>query len=93
MFKLVGEETFTFGASNAKGKIIIESVSGFTYGYSLMVNDKTLRKFVETQVQVYDRLWPIDFSCNHLDRMGRWEGRCRCWPLGHSYFVIVAKAA
>ena len=50
MFKLVGEETFTFGASNAKGKIIIESVSGFTYGYSLMVNDKTLRKFVETQV-------------------------------------------
>jgi len=49
MFKLVGEESFTFGASNAKGKIMIESVSGFTYGYSLMVNDKTLRKFVETQ--------------------------------------------
>ena len=75
MFKLVGEETFTFGASNAKGKIIIESVSGFTYGYSLMVNDKTLRKFVETQVKMTGSNGTV--ICGTFDTY-RWLLICKC---------------
>jgi len=64
MFKLVGEETFQFGSSNAKGKITIESVSGFTYSYSLMVNDKTLKKFIETQSKAM-KAWHVHLEGQH----------------------------
>ncbi|KAK3105869.1 hypothetical protein FSP39_007444, partial [Pinctada imbricata] len=50
MFKLVGKEHFNI--KDAKCVISIEAVSGFAYEYTLEINGKSLKKFVENQVKV-----------------------------------------
>ena len=49
MFKLVGSETFKVGRSQAVCTIKIEPVGGFSYEYSLDVNGKSYKKFLEQQ--------------------------------------------
>ena len=52
MFKLVGTETFKVGKSSATCVIKIDPVGGFAYQYSLMVNGKPYKTFVEQQNKV-----------------------------------------
>ena len=52
MFKLVGTETFKVGKSNATCVIKIDPVGGFAYQYSLLVNGKSYKTFVEQQNKV-----------------------------------------
>lgn len=47
MFRLVGKESFNVGGKRAT--IHIEAVSGFQYEYTLEVDGKPLKKFVENR--------------------------------------------
>ncbi|XP_048342848.1 fas apoptotic inhibitory molecule 1 [Sphaerodactylus townsendi] len=49
MFKLVGKETFTVGEANNKATINIDAVSGFAYEYTLEINGKSLKKYMENR--------------------------------------------
>ncbi|XP_059583427.1 fas apoptotic inhibitory molecule 1 isoform X1 [Alligator mississippiensis] len=49
MFKLVGKETFTVGAAKAKATINIDAVSGFAYEYTLEIDGKSLKKYMESR--------------------------------------------
>ncbi|XP_065527443.1 fas apoptotic inhibitory molecule 1 isoform X1 [Lathamus discolor] len=49
MFKLVGKETFTVGASRTKATINIDAISGFAYEYTLEINGKSLKKYMENR--------------------------------------------
>eukprot|EP00079_Xenopus_tropicalis_P019957 XP_012810305.1 PREDICTED: fas apoptotic inhibitory molecule 1 isoform X1 [Xenopus tropicalis] len=49
MFKLVGKETFAVGASQTKATINIDAVSGFAYEYTLDINGKSLKKYMENR--------------------------------------------
>ncbi|XP_031446552.1 fas apoptotic inhibitory molecule 1 isoform X1 [Phasianus colchicus] len=49
MFKLVGKETFTVGASKTRATINIDAVSGFAYEYTLEINGKSLKKYMENR--------------------------------------------
>ncbi|XP_017259996.1 fas apoptotic inhibitory molecule 1 [Kryptolebias marmoratus] len=61
MFKLVGKETFTLGRSDTKATISIEAVSGFAYEYALLVDGKSLQKFIDNRAQT-TKTWviPVD---------------------------------
>lgn len=52
MFKLVGKETFCVGGSSTKATINIDAVSGFAYEYTLEINGKSLRKYMENRSKV-----------------------------------------
>lgn len=52
MFKLVGKETFTVGKSDTKATINIDAVSGFAYEYTLEINGKSLKKYIENRSKV-----------------------------------------
>lgn len=49
MFKLVGKETFNVGAAKTKATINIDAVSGFAYEYTLEINGKSLKKYMENR--------------------------------------------
>ncbi|XP_028662410.1 fas apoptotic inhibitory molecule a isoform X2 [Erpetoichthys calabaricus] len=49
MFKLVGKETFTVGRTETKATINIDAVSGFAYEYTLEINGKSLKKYMENR--------------------------------------------
>ncbi|XP_048216243.1 fas apoptotic inhibitory molecule 1-like [Perognathus longimembris pacificus] len=49
MFKLVGKETFTVGAAETKATINIDAVTGFAYEYTLEINGKSLKKYMESR--------------------------------------------
>lgn len=49
MFKLVGKETFMVGKANTKATINIDAVSGFAYEYTLEINGKSLKKYMENR--------------------------------------------
>ncbi|XP_008071667.1 fas apoptotic inhibitory molecule 1 isoform X2 [Carlito syrichta] len=49
MFKLVGKETFYVGAAKTKATINIDAVSGFAYEYTLEINGKSLKKYMENR--------------------------------------------
>eukprot|EP00076_Gallus_gallus_P042933 XP_025008471.1 fas apoptotic inhibitory molecule 1 isoform X1 [Gallus gallus] len=49
MFKLVGKETFTVGVSKTRATINIDAVSGFAYEYTLEINGKSLKKYMENR--------------------------------------------
>ncbi|XP_027750907.1 fas apoptotic inhibitory molecule 1 isoform X1 [Empidonax traillii] len=51
MFKLVGKETFTVGATKTKAAINIDAVSGFAYEYTLEINGKSLKKYMENRLK------------------------------------------
>lgn len=52
MFKLVGKETFYVGSTEAKATINIDAVSGFAYEYTLEINGKSLKKYMENRSKV-----------------------------------------
>lgn len=52
MFKLVGKETFNVGKSETKATINIDAVSGFAYEYTLEINGKSLKKYMENRSKV-----------------------------------------
>ncbi|XP_028847868.1 fas apoptotic inhibitory molecule a [Denticeps clupeoides] len=52
MFKLVGKETFVVGTTDAKATINIDAVSGFAYEYTLEINGKSLKKYMENRSKV-----------------------------------------
>lgn len=52
MFKLVGKETFSVGSSDTKATINIDAVSGFAYEYTLEINGKSLKKYMENRSKV-----------------------------------------
>ena len=54
MFKLVGRETFNIG--KVKGTINIDASGGFSYEYTLDVDGKSLKKFVEQRSKTA-RVW------------------------------------
>uniref|UniRef100_UPI00398F48DE fas apoptotic inhibitory molecule a n=1 Tax=Pristiophorus japonicus TaxID=55135 RepID=UPI00398F48DE len=49
MFKLVGKETFAVGSTKTKATINIDAVSGFAYEYTLEINGKSLKKYMENR--------------------------------------------
>lgn len=49
MFKLVGKETFCVGAAKTKATINIDAVSGFAYEYTLEMDGKSLKKYMENR--------------------------------------------
>ncbi|XP_057623298.1 fas apoptotic inhibitory molecule 1 isoform X3 [Chionomys nivalis] len=49
MFKLVGKETFWVGAAKTKATINIDAVSGFAYEYTLEIDGKSLKKYMENR--------------------------------------------
>lgn len=49
MFKLVGKETFQVGSSETKATINIDAVSGFAYEYTLEINGKSLKTYMENR--------------------------------------------
>ncbi|XP_037998376.1 fas apoptotic inhibitory molecule 1 isoform X2 [Motacilla alba alba] len=51
MFKLVGKETFTVGATKTKAAINIDAVSGFAYEYTLEINGKSLKQYIENRLK------------------------------------------
>lgn len=52
MFKLVGKETFNVGKSDTKATINVDAVSGFAYEYTLEINGKSLKKYMENRSKV-----------------------------------------
>uniref|UniRef100_H2MV15 Fas apoptotic inhibitory molecule a n=1 Tax=Oryzias latipes TaxID=8090 RepID=H2MV15_ORYLA len=52
MFKLVGKETFNVGQSDTKATINIDAVSGFAYEYTLEINGKSLKQYMENRSKV-----------------------------------------
>ena len=56
MFKLVGKEHFKIGRTNAF--ILIEAASGFAYEYTMFVDGKPLKKFVEDRKKTA-RVWTL----------------------------------
>jgi hypothetical protein len=49
MFKLVGKETFFVGAAKTKATINIDAISGFAYEYTLEIDGKSLKKYMENR--------------------------------------------
>ncbi|XP_076854475.1 fas apoptotic inhibitory molecule a [Brachyhypopomus gauderio] len=52
MFKLVGKESFNVGSTNTKASINIEAVSGFAYQYTLEINGRSLKTYMENRSKV-----------------------------------------
>ncbi|XP_068919981.1 fas apoptotic inhibitory molecule 1 isoform X2 [Petaurus breviceps papuanus] len=63
MFKLVGKETFSVGAAKTKATINIDAVSGFAYEYTLEIDGKSLKKYMENRSKTTNT-WVL-----HLDGM------------------------
>ncbi|XP_044522611.1 fas apoptotic inhibitory molecule 1 isoform X1 [Gracilinanus agilis] len=65
MFKLVGKETFSVGAAKTKATINIDAVSGFAYEYTLEIDGKSLKKYMENRSKTTNtwilRLDGVDF--------------------------------
>uniref|UniRef100_S4RI67 Fas apoptotic inhibitory molecule a n=1 Tax=Petromyzon marinus TaxID=7757 RepID=S4RI67_PETMA len=61
MFKLVGKETFTVGATETKATINIDAVSGFAYEYTLEINGKSLKKFIENRSKT-SKTWVLQLD-------------------------------
>lgn len=63
MFKLVGQESFTFGPQNKphRGTIKIDPMGGFAYQYSLTIDGKPYKTFLDQQSKIM-RTWvlPVD---------------------------------
>uniref|UniRef100_A0A2K5S9S6 Fas apoptotic inhibitory molecule 1 n=1 Tax=Cebus imitator TaxID=2715852 RepID=A0A2K5S9S6_CEBIM len=49
MFKLVGKETFYVGAAKTKATITIDAIRGFAYEYTLEINGRSLKKYMENR--------------------------------------------
>lgn len=73
MFKLVGKETFCVGAAKTKATISIDPVRAFAYEYTLEINGKSLKKYMENRSKTTST-WVL-----HLDSedfrvvLGKWK--------------------
>lgn len=61
MFKLVGCQDFTVGKQNIKARISIDACSGFAYEYTLSINGKSLKKFLENKSKI-SKAWALTIS-------------------------------
>ncbi|XP_076825592.1 fas apoptotic inhibitory molecule 1-like [Clavelina lepadiformis] len=61
MFKLVGSEDFVIGKQKVKASISIDACSGFAYEYTLQIEGKTLKTFMENKSKT-SKAWTL-----HLD--------------------------
>lgn len=61
MFKLVGSQDFTIGKQKIKARVNIDACSGFAYEYTLTVEGKSLKKFLENKSKT-SKSWGL-----HLD--------------------------
>ncbi|KAK1166013.1 fas apoptotic inhibitory molecule 1 isoform X1 [Acipenser oxyrinchus oxyrinchus] len=61
MFKLVGKETFSVGGTETKATINIDAVSGFAYEYTLEINGKSLKKYMENRSKT-SSTWVINLD-------------------------------
>ncbi|KAK1165791.1 fas apoptotic inhibitory molecule 1 isoform X1 [Acipenser oxyrinchus oxyrinchus] len=61
MFKLVGKETFSVGGTETKATINIDAVSGFAYEYTLEINGKSLKKYMENRSKT-SNTWVINLD-------------------------------
>ncbi|MFT7815847.1 fas apoptotic inhibitory molecule 1-like [Arapaima gigas] len=52
MFKLVGKETFGVGGTQTKATINIDAISGFAYEYTLEINGKSLKSYLENRSKI-----------------------------------------
>lgn len=64
MFKLVGKETFTVGAARTKATINIDAVSGFAYEYTLEIDGKSLKKYMENRSKTTNT-WILVLDSTH----------------------------
>ncbi|XP_066488841.1 fas apoptotic inhibitory molecule 1 [Tiliqua scincoides] len=64
MFKLVGKETFTVGAAKTKATINIDAVSGFAYEYTLEIDGKSLKKYMENRSKTTNT-WVLVLDSTH----------------------------
>ncbi|KAJ6665462.1 hypothetical protein lerEdw1_003303, partial [Lerista edwardsae] len=64
MFKLVGKETFTVGAARTKATINIDAVSGFAYEYTLEIDGKSLKKYLENRSKTTNT-WILVLDSTH----------------------------
>lgn len=58
MFKLVGKETFTVGVMETKASIHIEAVTGFAYEYTLDINGKNYKTFMDNRSKI-SKTWTM----------------------------------
>ncbi|XP_077056093.1 fas apoptotic inhibitory molecule b [Siphateles boraxobius] len=58
LFKLVGKETFPVGNTDTKATIHIEAVTGFSYEYTLEINGKSLKKFLDNRSKI-SKTWVL----------------------------------
>jgi len=58
LFKLVGTETFPVGNTNTKATIHIEAVTGFSYEYTLEINGKSLKTFLDNRSKI-SKTWVL----------------------------------
>nr|XP_039266306.1 fas apoptotic inhibitory molecule 1-like [Styela clava] len=58
MFKLVGFQDFVVGKQKIKGRISIDACSGFAYEYTLTIEGKSLKKFLENKSKT-SKAWAL----------------------------------
>lgn len=58
LFKLVGKETFPVGNTDTKATILIEAVTGFSYEYTLEINGKSLKTFLDNRSKI-SKTWVL----------------------------------
>ncbi|XDV36107.1 hypothetical protein PO909_005952 [Leuciscus waleckii] len=58
LFKLVGKETFPVGNTDTKATILIEAVTGFSYEYTLEINGKSLKTFLDNRSKI-SKTWAL----------------------------------
>jgi len=61
MFRLVGRETFTIGKQKLPAHIDINAVSGLAYEYTLTIDGKSLKKFLENKEKT-SRAWTLKIA-------------------------------
>ena len=72
MFKLVGKETFCVGAAKTKATINIDAVSGFAYEYTLEIDGKSLKKYMENRSKTTNT-WVLHLDGEDLRVvLGKW---------------------
>lgn len=58
MFKLVGKETFFVGVVKIKVIINIDVISGFVYEYTLEIDGKSFKKYMENRLKIIS-IWVL----------------------------------
>uniref|UniRef100_A0A674GV87 Fas apoptotic inhibitory molecule n=1 Tax=Taeniopygia guttata TaxID=59729 RepID=A0A674GV87_TAEGU len=70
MFKLVGKETFTVGATKTKAAINIDAVSGFAYEYTSEISGKSLKQYIENRIVLEKDTMDVWCNCQKMETAG-----------------------